>query len=210
MRILHTSDWHLGHRLHEQPQFEEQSLFLAWLNEYIVNNQIEILLISGDIFDSRTPSSQSLKMYYDFLIKLTKTTCQHIVITGGNHDSPGTLNAPKELLEALSIKVVGKSTEDPKDEVFKLFTDTEEIIIAAVPYLRDQDIRRAIAGEAFSEITERYKKALTSHYTQVAEYCTSLKMKIQQSLPWDICLQLVAVFPKASKYLCWFFRTYWS
>lgn len=175
MKLLHTSDWHLGHRLHEQTQYEEQSLFLAWLNEYIIKSQIDILLISGDIFDSGTPSSQSLKMYYDFLIKLTKTSCKHIVITGGNHDSPGTLNAPKELLEALSIKVVGKSSEDIKEEVFKLNVDSEEIIIAAVPYLRDQDIRRAIAGEAFEDITERYKKALTSHYTEVATYCESIK-----------------------------------
>ncbi|NPD86848.1 exonuclease subunit SbcD [Lentimicrobium sp. L6] len=177
MKLLHTSDWHLGHRLHEQSQFEEQSLFLTWLHEYIIDNEIEILLISGDIFDNGTPSSQSLKLYYDFLVQLTKTNCNHIVIIGGNHDSPGTLNAPKELLNALSIKVVGKASEDIKDEVFKLNSNSEEIIIAAIPYLRDQDIRKAVAGEAFDEITERYKKALTKHYTEIAEYCDSIKSK---------------------------------
>lgn len=177
MKILHTSDWHLGHRLHEFSQYEEQLLFLSWLHEYINENGIELLLVSGDIFDSGTPSSQSLKMYYDFLVQIQKTSCKHIVITGGNHDSPGTLNAPKELLEALSIKVIGKATEDIKDEVFKLSTDKEEIIIAAVPYLRDQDIRRAVAGEAFNELTERYKKALTNHYVQIAEYCDSINDK---------------------------------
>lgn len=175
MKLLHTSDWHLGHRLHEQSQFEEQTLFLKWMHEYIIDNEIEILLISGDIFDNGTPSSQSLKLYYDFLVQLTKTNCRHIVITGGNHDSPGTLNAPKELLNALSIKVVGKASEDIKDEVFKLNTESEEIIIAAVPYLRDQDIRKAVAGEAFEEITERYKKALTNHYSEIAEYCDSIR-----------------------------------
>lgn len=177
MKILHTSDWHLGHRLHEYSQHEEQLLFLSWLIEYINDNGIELLLVAGDIFDSGTPSSQSLKMYYDFLVQVQKTSCKHIVITGGNHDSPGTLNAPKELLEALSIKVIGKATEDIRDEVFKLSTDTEEIIIAAVPYLRDQDIRRAVAGEAFNELTERYKKALTNHYVQIAEYCDSINDK---------------------------------
>jgi exonuclease SbcD len=98
-----------------------------------------------------------------------------VVLTGGNHDSPGTLNAPKELLEALSIKVVGKATAEVKDEVFKLATDQEEIIVAAVPYLRDQDIRKAVAGESFDEISERYKTALKNHYSQVAEYCESIK-----------------------------------
>ena len=150
MKILHTADWHLGHRLHEHSQNEEQMLFLEWLENYIIDYKIDVLLISGDIFDTGTPSSQSLRMYYDFLIRLTKTTCQHIVITGGNHDSPGTLNAPKELLNALSIKVIGRSSEDISEEIFKLTVNDEEIIIAAVPYLRDQDIRRAVAGETFS------------------------------------------------------------
>ncbi len=174
MKLLHTSDWHLGHRLHEQSQYEEQSLFLAWLHQYINQYQIDVLLISGDVFDNGTPSSQSLKLYYDFLVQLSTTHCKHIIITGGNHDSPGTLNAPKELLEALSIKVVGKATEDVKEEVFKLNVDQEEIIIAAVPYLRDQDIRKAVAGESFEDLSERYKKALTHHYTEIAEYCDSI------------------------------------
>lgn len=175
MKLLHTSDWHLGHRLHEYSQYEEQSLFLIWLHEYIVDNEIDILLIAGDIFDSGTPSSQSLKLYYDFLVQLTKTQCQHIVITGGNHDSPGTLNAPKELLNALSIKVIGKASEDIKDEVFMLNVQEEDVMIAAVPYLRDQDIRKAVAGEAFEELSERYKKALTNHYQEIAAYCESIK-----------------------------------
>lgn len=175
MKILHTADWHLGHRLHEQSQNEEQILFLEWLESYINESKIDILLVSGDIFDTGTPSSQSLKMYYDFLVKLTKTTCKHIVVTGGNHDSPGTINAPKELLNALSIKVVGRSSDEVADEIFKLAIGNEEIIIAAVPYLRDQDIRRAVAGETFDEISDRYKQALINHYTLVATYCKTIK-----------------------------------
>ena len=73
MKILHTSDWHLGHRLYEQSQFEEQSRFLTWLNQYIHDNDIDVLLISGDIFDTGVPSTQSQKLYYDFLISLRQT-----------------------------------------------------------------------------------------------------------------------------------------
>ncbi len=175
MKILHTADWHLGHRLLEQSQNEEQTLFLEWLEKYIDSNKINVLLISGDIFDTGTPSSQSLKMYYDFLVKLTKTSCKHIIITGGNHDSPGTINAPKELLYVLNIKVVGKSTDDITQEIFKLDIDNDELIIAAIPYLRDQDIRRAVAGENFDDIGDRYKKALVNHYKEAAAYCKNLK-----------------------------------
>jgi len=175
MKILHTSDWHLGHRLHEQSQHEEQTQFLDWLEAYIKSEEVSVLLVSGDVFDSGVPSTQSQKMYYDFLIRLSQSPCQHVVITGGNHDAPGTINAPKELLSALQVQVIGKVTENIEDEVFKLSVGDEQVIVAAVPYLRDQDIRRAVSGESFDEIGDRYKMALVKHYTEVGAYCESLK-----------------------------------
>ncbi|WP_370424613.1 exonuclease SbcCD subunit D C-terminal domain-containing protein [Tenacibaculum dicentrarchi] len=168
MKILHTADWHLGHRLHEQSQLAEQTLFLNWIENYIIDEKIDLLLISGDVFDTGSPSNQSLAMYYNFLVKLQKTSCKNIIITGGNHDSPGTLNAPKELLNALSIKVVGKATENSADEVFEININNEKVIIGAVPYLRDGDIRRAVAGESFDDLTDKYKKALINHYQEIA------------------------------------------
>lgn len=175
MKILHTSDWHLGHRLLEQSQHEEQTLFLNWLVDYINANSIDVLLVSGDIFDVGVPSAQAQKLYYDFLIRLHNSHCKEVIITGGNHDAPSTLNAPKELLNALSIKVVGKATDNLDDQVFKLSINDEDIIVAAIPYLRDQDIRRAIASESAEEINNRYKTALINHFTEVATYCKSVK-----------------------------------
>lgn len=171
MKILHTADWHLGHRLHEQSQQEEQTLFLSWIENYIIKNDIDVLLISGDVFDTGAPSHQSSEMYYNFLIQLKATTCNSVIITGGNHDSPGTLNAPKQLLDALSIKVVGRATEKIEDEVFEIEAHGEKVIIGAVPYLRDGDIRRAVAGESFDELTDKYKTALINHYTSSAAQC---------------------------------------
>ncbi|PCI32234.1 MAG: exonuclease sbcCD subunit D [Flavobacteriaceae bacterium] len=174
MKILHTSDWHLGHRLHDQVQTQEQELFLDWLLKTIISDKVDVLLIAGDIFDTGTPSTLSLKMYYDFLVRLKTTNCSHIIVTGGNHDSPGTMNAPRELLDTLSVKVVGKATENLADEVFKLSISDESIIVAAVPYLRDQDIRKAVAGEQFDDITDRYKKALIHHYSEVAAIASAM------------------------------------
>jgi exonuclease SbcD len=174
MKILHTADWHLGHRLHEQSQYEEQTLFLEYLKNYIIDNHIDVLLVSGDIFDTGTPSNQSLELYYRFLVQLNYSCCSSIIITGGNHDSPGTLNAPKDLLSALNIKVVGKATEDIADEVFSIGAQGEKVIIAAVPYLRDGDIRRAVAGESFDELTNKYKAALINHYESAAQACESI------------------------------------
>lgn len=175
MKILHTSDWHLGHRFLEQSQQEEQTLFLVWLTDYVVANHVDIVLVSGDIFDVGVPSAQAQKLYYDFLLRLHNSTCRELIITGGNHDAPSTLNAPKELLNAFSVRVVGKATDNIADEVFRVSLDGEDIIVAAIPYLRDQDIRRAIASESAEEINNRYKTALIRHFAEVAAYCESVK-----------------------------------
>lgn len=175
MKILHTSDWHLGHRLLEQSQQEEQTLFLDWLLDYIGTNGIDVLLVSGDIFDVGVPSAQAQKLYYDFLIRLRNTSCNEVIITGGNHDAPSTLNAPKELLNALSIRVVGKATDDLGEMIFRLSVNDEKVIVAAVPYLRDQDIRRAIASESAEEIINRYKTALVNHFSDAAAICEAMK-----------------------------------
>jgi exonuclease SbcD len=177
MKILHTSDWHLGHRLYENSQVDEQKKFLDWLEQEVKAQSVDVLLISGDVFDTNSPSAESLKMYFNFLVKLIGTVCTHVVITGGNHDSPATLNAPKEILNALNIKVVGKSTGDVSDEVFLLEKGTESVIVGATAYLRDQDIRRAVDGEKFEEITDRYKSALVNHYDDVAKCCLEIQQE---------------------------------
>ena len=170
MKILHTSDWHLGHRLHEQLQDYEQEMFLEWLLKYIDDNDIDVLLVSGDIFDTAYPSAQSLTLFYDFLGNLLRNTgCKHVVVTAGNHDSPGTLEAPKELMRYFSINMIGKAGEDISGEILPLKVNDEELVVAAVPYLRDRDIRRAVTGITFDEIEQRYRTALTNHYQKIAE-----------------------------------------
>jgi len=175
VKILHTSDWHLGHRLIEQSQLEEQSLFLNWLTGLMDEQKTDLLLVSGDVFDTGAPSAQSLKLYYDFLVGLKSMHCRHVVITGGNHDAPGTINAPRELLKALSVHVTGKVTGNVEDEILQFNINGEELIVAAVPFLRDQDIRKAVAGESFGQIGDRYKQALINHYAEVAAAVEAVK-----------------------------------
>ncbi len=177
MNIIHTSDWHLGHRLHEQSRYEEHALFLKWLTDIIISENIDILIIAGDIFDTAVPPSQSLRQYYNFLTNLRQTTCKHIFVLGGNHDAPGTLEAPKELLEVLQVHVVGKAEQEYENQIFEIDIDSEKFLLAAVPYLRDGDIRRALAGESYSDIGERYKFALVNHYGHLANICSERKFE---------------------------------
>ena len=169
MRVLHTSDWHIGHRLYEKSREKEHLAFLNWLSSYIRDNEIELLIVAGDIFDTSMPSNSSLRLYYNFLVSLNRTKCKRVIITAGNHDSPSTIEAPKEILNALNISVVGRVDNN----IFPI--EDSNITVVAIPFLRDRDIREAISKESFSDINSRYKKALIDYYSKVAKRCEELR-----------------------------------
>ncbi|MBN2802509.1 MAG: exonuclease SbcCD subunit D C-terminal domain-containing protein [Deltaproteobacteria bacterium] len=175
MKILHTSDWHLGRALYGRRRYEEFSDFLDWLFQTIVDEEIDALLVAGDIFDTSTPGNFAQELYYRFLCRVAASKCRHIVVIGGNHDSPSFLNAPKELLQALDIYVVGAMTQNPEDEVIVLYDDKKPAaVICAVPYLRDRDIRIAEAGETIDDKNAKLISGLKSHY---AEVCSIAEQK---------------------------------
>lgn len=169
MRILHTADWHLGKKLDQNDRLQEHQLFLNWLLATIEAKEIDALLIAGDIFDTGSPGNESLRMYYDFLVKLRQTCCRQAVIIGGNHDSISTLNAPKELLRALQVHVVGGLPDDPSEQIIAL-THTEggvKAVVAAVPFLRDRDVRLSEAGESAAEREMRIREGIAGHYRKL-------------------------------------------
>lgn len=141
MRVLHTSDWHIGRTLYGRKRYEEFESFLTWLAEMIQEKSIVALLVAGDVFDTSTPSNRAQELYYRFLCQVATSSCRHVFVIAGNHDSPSFLNAPKEFLKALDVHVVGSSTESSEDEVLVLCNEKNapELIVCAVPYLRDRD-----------------------------------------------------------------------
>ena len=168
MKILHTSDWHLGRSLYGRKRYEEFSAFLDWLAVTIEEQDIDVLLVAGDVFDTSTPSNRAQELYYRFLCQVSTSCCRHVVVIAGNHDSPSFLNAPRELLRALNVHVVGAITGDPADEVIVLRReDTPEAIICAVPYLRDRDIRTVEPGETIDDKNAKLVEGLKSHYAMV-------------------------------------------
>ena len=169
MKILHTSDWHIGRSLYGRKRYDEFSAFLDWLAEFIQTESVDALLVAGDIFDISTPSNRAQELYYRFLCKVSASCCHHIVVIAGNHDSPSFLNAPKELLRALNVHVVGSITENPEDEVITLPgpSDIPEAIVCAVPYLRDRDIRIVEAGESIEDKNTKLIDGVQKHYAEV-------------------------------------------
>ena len=180
MRILHTSDWHLGRSLLGKRRYPEFAEFLDWMLRCIDEQQIEVLIIAGDIFDSTTPSVLAQDQYYNFLAEAsTKSSCQHIVVIGGNHDSASFLNAPGAILKSLSVHVVGQACDDIKDEVLVLENKQGEagLIVCAVPFLSDRDIRRYVPLESLEDKDQRVIEAYHQHYQEVADYAKQLADK---------------------------------
>ncbi len=182
MKILHTSDWHLGRSLYGRKRYAEFSAFLDWLTDTIVQEQVDILLVAGDVFDTSTPGNFAQELYYRFLHRVSMTGCQHVVIIAGNHDSPSFLNAPRALLQVLNVYVVGAASDDPQDEVLLLHDQdgTPQAIICAVPYLREKDIRIVEAGESFEDKSIKLIEGLKAHYTRVCEIASEKQRGFEQ------------------------------
>jgi len=107
MRILHTSDWHLGIQHGATSRGPDHDRFLAWLEEQLEQQQIDALIVAGDVFDSMQPSADAQGRYYRFLGRVGRTGVAQVVIVGGNHDSASRLDAPTEVLAALDVHLVG-------------------------------------------------------------------------------------------------------
>ena len=183
MKILHTSDWHIGRSLYGRKRYNEFSEFLDWLTGFIQTENIDALIVAGDIFDTSTPSNRSQELYYRFLCKVSASCCRHIVVIAGNHDSPSFLNAPKQLLKALNVHVIGSITENPEDEVITLagHSNIPEAIVCAVPYLRDRDIRISEAGESIEDKNIKLIKGLQKHYADVCRIAEKKQKEYEQT-----------------------------
>ena len=168
MRILHTADWHIGQRLYERPRLDEHRQFLEWLLETIKCKKVELLLVSGDIFDTSLPSADAMNLYYEFLHRFSKETKAYAVITAGNHDSPRHLEAPKEFLKMGRIYVVGRAAN--ADECVFKFPSPENprVAVAAVPYLSESELSH-ISFETEPEKAERYRERLKKLYQQCVD-----------------------------------------
>ncbi|MBF0452614.1 MAG: exonuclease SbcCD subunit D C-terminal domain-containing protein [Candidatus Magnetomorum sp.] len=185
MKILHTSDWHLGHQLCKHSRREEHDLFINWLLTTIDRNDISVLIISGDIFDSGFPPNYALAQYYDFLRRLSDTCCRHAIIVGGNHDMPSTLNAPRALLKYFQIHVFGGAESEIAHQMVPIFdTDnTLEAIVCAIPFLRARELKLNHVGESYSDKDRNLIQAMTTHYNQLSEMATALKQTHNHYIP---------------------------
>lgn len=170
MKILHTADWHIGKVLHRQSLYEDISLFFDWIINYIRDHKIDLLLVSGDIFDLANPSNSDTKLYYHTLYRLSKTNVK-IIITGGNHDSISLLDAPSALLDVLDITVIGGARDDKYEEIIPVHgkSGTVECVVLAAPFLRDKDLRQSLQASEMTDKASVISDAIKQHYDTLTE-----------------------------------------
>lgn len=184
MKILHTADWHIGQLFHEYDRTYEHQEFLDWLVQALHTEQIDVLLISGDIFDISNPAATSIKMFYTFLNQATKANPDlQIVITAGNHDSASRLEAPKPLLESSNVHIIGLVQKDEEGNI-----DYEKLLVPihdasgnkktwciAVPFLRMGDY------PAIADCENSYTEGVTTLYKEAFE-CANQKRQDGQTI----------------------------
>lgn len=182
MKVLHTADWHLGQKFFHRNREKEHQAALDWLAAYIIQEKIELLVVAGDIFDTDSPPNYARKLYFNFLKKLVNTCCEDIVIVAGNHDSANMLDASKELFKLLNVHIIGHISENRNDQIIEIKgNDTVlKAVVGAVPYLRDKDIRKSVAGESYEQRVESLRSGIQQHYYEIE---SALKMYQTANIP---------------------------
>lgn len=155
MRLLHTADWHLGHTLRDWERTWEHDRFLSWLLETSQAEQVDALLICGDIFDTTNPSATAQRQWYRFLAEARRVIpAMQILVIGGNHDAAGRLEAPNPILEALEVEVIGAlhKYKGRHEDISRLCIPLRKNgkvqgWVAAIPFLRPSDLPVFHEGE---------------------------------------------------------------
>ncbi|WP_104402841.1 exonuclease subunit SbcD [Vibrio penaeicida] len=192
MRIIHTSDWHLGQNFYTKSRKNEHQAFLDWLLEQITEHQVNALIVAGDIFDTGSPPSYAREMYNQFVVALQKTQCA-LVVLGGNHDSVSVLNETKQILAYLNTHVIASSLEENDQQVIELKGDKGDIgaLLCAIPFLRPRDLVVSQSGESSTDKKVALADAIKTHYASVYNHAL-IKQKELQRARSDRAIPIIA------------------
>ena len=168
MRILHTSDWHLGQHFMGKSRQAEHRALIDWLLARVDEQGVDAVLIAGDIFDTGTPPSHARELYSQLVVRLHAAGVG-LLLLGGNHDSPATLGESRELLACLTASVVAAPAADAAAQVLVLPQRNGEAgcIVCAVPFIRPRDVLQSVAGESQADKQLSLQTAIKAHYQAV-------------------------------------------
>lgn len=176
MKILHTSDWHLGQSFMGKSRLEEHRLFIDWLANTVTEHDIEAVIIAGDIFDTSTPPSYARELYHECVLRLHALKCVLIVVAG-NHDSVSVLNESKNLLATLDTYVVTQPAWQNGSEAIIELKDgsgSTSALVCAIPFLRARDMVRYEAGQSGTDKSLQLADQIQQYYQQQYDLAKSM------------------------------------
>jgi len=184
MRILHTSDWHLGqHFMGKSRQAEHQAL-IDWLLIQVDAHAVDAVLIAGDVFDTGAPPSYARELYSQLVVRLHRAGVA-LLLLGGNHDSIATLGESRAMLACLSTTVVA-AVDDAANQIVVLplrgGNGEAGCIVCAVPFIRPRDVLQSQAGQSAEEKQQSMQAAIQAYYQSVYEAGRARQAELQQAL----------------------------
>jgi len=200
MRILHTSDWHLGQHFMGKTRQAEHQAFCAWLLEQVREQAVDVLLIAGDLFDTGSPPSYAREQYYRLVVELRDAGCA-LVVLGGNHDSPAMLGESRSLLAQLGTQVVPGVGVDPDEQVLVLHgrNGLPGAILCAIPFIRPRDVIASQAGQSAQDKQQSLQQAIAEHYRALYDLALSRRAELGLALPIIATGHLTTVGASASE-----------
>ncbi|TCN77140.1 exodeoxyribonuclease I subunit D [Vibrio crassostreae] len=182
MKILHTSDWHLGQNFYNKSRKNEHERFLQWLLEQVTEHDIDAIIVAGDIFDTSTPPSYAREMYNKFVVDSNKIGCQ-LVLLGGNHDSVSVLKETQQLLKYMGADVIPNTNEDHATQVVELKGKNGDVeaLVCAIPFIRPRDVLTSQAGVTGVARQKQLGDAIKQHYQSVYDAAVEKRATFENS-----------------------------
>ena len=168
MKILHTSDWHLGQHFICKSRAREHQAFMTWLLAQVEQLQIDAVIVAGDIFDTGTPPSYARELYNSFVVAMHKAQCQ-LIILAGNHDSVAMLNESKQLVSQLNTQVIANVSAELESQLLHIpqRDGLPGALVCAVPFIRPRDVMQSQAGQTGVAKQQQLGNAISEHYSQL-------------------------------------------
>ena len=184
MRILHSSDWHLGQHFYHQSRAAEHRAFFVWLLHQIEVHQVDAVIVAGDIFDTATPPSYARALYNQFIVDMQRLGCQ-LLLLGGNHDSVAVLEESRELLACLNCRVIPGVEADLRQHIILLQDRQQQpaAVVCAIPYIRPRDVMTSQAGQSGAEKRISLQQAISTHYQAVFEQAEQRRRQLDIDVP---------------------------
>jgi len=199
MRILHTSDWHLGQHFMGKTRQAEHQAFCAWLIDQVREHAVDAVLIAGDIFDTGAPPSYAREQYNRFIVELRGTGCE-LVVLGGNHDSVAMLGESKTLLAQLGTRVIPGVCEQLDEQLLVLHRrdGTPGAVLCGIPFIRPRDVLLSQAGQSAQDKQQSLQQAIQQHYQDIYVLAEAKRAELGVDLPIIATGHLTTVGASAS------------